>query len=151
MAATAIVRLVRMSTMAESLAAVPLFADLSQRDLRQLAESMHEKSYDAGQEVVTEGEGGVGFFVILEGGARISVGGKERGVLRAGDYFGEIALLDGDLRSASITAEEGLRCAGMTAWHFRPFVRDHPDVGWALLKALARRVRDAEARLGTSA
>src|SRR5919199_3130078 len=107
-----------MSDMAESLRAVPLFAELSDRDLRQVADSMHEKTYSAGQSVVTEGEGGIGFFVILSGSARASVGGEQHGVLRAGDYFGEMALLDGETRSASITAEEDLRCAGMTAWHF---------------------------------
>jgi CRP/FNR family cyclic AMP-dependent transcriptional regulator len=135
-----------MSAMEDSLRAVPLFAELSKKDLRQLATSMHEKSYAAGEEVVTQGEGGVGFFVILEGSAAVAVAGKDTGVLRAGDYFGEMALLDGDIRSASVTAEEGLRCAGMTAWNFRPFVRDHPDLAWALLKALAKRVRVAEAR-----
>jgi CRP/FNR family cyclic AMP-dependent transcriptional regulator len=137
-----------MSQMAESLRAVPLFENLDDRALRRLAESMHEKSYEAGQEVVTQGEGGVGFFVILEGSARASVGGQEQGELRAGDYFGEMALLDGEQRSASITAGEGLRCAGMTAWHFRPFVKDHPDIAWALLTALARRLRLAESRQG---
>src|SRR3954447_2167018 len=135
-----------MNVMAESLRAVPMFAALSDRELRRLAESMHEKSYAAGEDVLSEGEGGVGFFVILEGRARVSVGGREAGVLRAGDYFGEMSLLDGDIRSASVKAEEGLRCAGMTAWHFGPFVRDHPDLAWALLKALAKRVRVAEAR-----
>ena len=134
-----------MSTMAESLKAVPLFSELSDRELRTLAQSMHEKRYEEGQEVVTQGESGIGFFVILEGGARVSVGGQERRTLKAGDYFGELALLEGDSRSASITAEQSLRCAGMTAWHFRPFVRDHPDIAWALLKELARRLRQAEA------
>jgi CRP-like cAMP-binding protein len=137
-----------MTTMAESLRAVPLFAELSDRDLRQLAESMHEKAYSTGQEVMTEGEGGIGFFVILEGTAHVSVGGRQQGELRPGSYFGEMALLDGELRSASVVAGEDLRCAGMTAWNFRPFVRDHPDIAWALLKALARRVRDAESRQG---
>ena len=135
-----------MSAMADALRAVPLFAELSSRDLRRLAESMHEKAYSEGDEVVTEGEGGVGFFVILEGSARVAVAGKELSVLGPGDYFGEMALLDGALRSASVTAGEGLRCAGMTAWHFRPFVRDHPDFAWDLLTALARRLRAAEAR-----
>jgi CRP-like cAMP-binding protein len=134
-----------MSKMADSLKAVPLFSELSDRELRTLSQSMHEKSYSEGQEVVTQGESGIGFFVILEGGARVSVGGQDRRTLKAGDYFGELALLEGDNRSASITADSGLRCAGMTAWHFRPFVRDHPDIAWALLKELARRLRQAEA------
>jgi CRP-like cAMP-binding protein len=58
-----------------------------------------------------------------------------------------MALLDtGGQRSASITAGDGLRCAGMTAWNFKPFVKDHPEVAWALLKTLAQRLRAAEAR-----
>lgn len=134
-----------MSTMAESLKAVPLFSDLSDKELRALSQSMHEKRFEAGQEVVTQGESGIGFFVILDGGARVSVGGEERRTLKPGDYFGELALLEGDSRSASITADEGLRCAGMTAWHFRPFIRDHPDIAWTLLRELARRLRQAEA------
>jgi CRP-like cAMP-binding protein len=134
-----------MSTMADSLKAVPLFSELSDKELRALSQSMHEKRFEQGQEVVTQGESGIGFFVILEGSARVSVGGQKRRSLKAGDYFGELALLEGDFRSASITAEEGLRCAGMTAWHFRPFIRDHPDIAWALLKELARRLRQAEA------
>ena len=132
--------------MTESVRSVPLFAELSDRNVRQLAESMHERSYTAGQDVLTQGEGGVGFFVILDGSATVNVGGQETGTLGPGDYFGEMALLDADERSASITAGEGLRCAGMTAWHFRPFVMDHPEVAWALLKTLAQRVRAAEAR-----
>jgi CRP-like cAMP-binding protein len=134
-----------MSTMADSLKAVPLFSELSDKEVRALAQSMHEKRFEDGQEVVTQGESGIGFFVILEGGARVSVGGQERRTLKAGDYFGELALLEGDSRSASIAADGSLRCAGMTAWHFRPFIRDHPDIAWALLKELARRLRQAEA------
>ena len=136
-----------MSATTDSLRSVPLFAELSDKDLKQLAQSMHEKSYSAGQEVITEGESGLGFFVILDGTANVSVGDEEGRPLGAGDHFGEMALLNaGGQRSASITAGEGLRCAGMTAWHFKPFVRDHPEVAWALLKTLAQRLRAAEAR-----
>jgi CRP/FNR family transcriptional regulator, cyclic AMP receptor protein len=136
-----------MSATTDSLRSVPLFAELSDTDLKQLAQSMHEKGYSDGQEVVTEGESGLGFFVILEGSANVSVGGGEARSLGPGDHFGEMALLDmGGRRSASITAGEGLRCAGMTAWNFKPFVKDHPEIAWALLKTLAQRLRAAEAR-----
>ena len=57
-----------------------------------------------------------------------------------------MALIDGERRSASVTAEEDLRYAGMTTWHFRPFVKDHPEVAWALLTAMVKRVREAESR-----
>lgn len=135
-----------MNAMVESLRAVPLFADLANRDLKQLADSMREQTFAAGDEVVAQGKGGVGFFVILEGTARVIQDGEERARLSAGDYFGEMALIDGDLRLASVHAEGELRCASMTTWNFRPFVREHPDVAWALLTALVKRVREAQAR-----
>jgi CRP/FNR family cyclic AMP-dependent transcriptional regulator len=136
-----------MSAMVDSLRQVPLFADLAPRDLKRLADSMQEMQFAAGKEVVAQGKGGVGFFVILDGTARVSQNGDERAQLRAGDYFGEMALIDGDDRTASVHADSDLRCAAMTTWNFRPFVKDHPDVAWALLTALVKRVREAQARL----
>jgi len=132
--------------MVDSLREVPLFADLSRRDLKRVADSMKEMSFAPGQEVVAQGKSGVGFFVILEGAARVSQAGDDRGLLTAGDYFGEMALIDGDDRAASVHAEGDLRCATMTTWNFRPFVRDHPDISWALLTALVKRVRETQAR-----
>ena len=135
-----------MNAMVENLRQVPLFADLGNRDLKRLADSMKELSFAAGQEVVAQGKSGVGFFVILEGAARVSQGGEDRGLLTAGDYFGEMALIDGDDRAASVHAEGHLRCATMTSWNFKPFVKNHPDVSWALLTALVKRVRESQAR-----
>jgi len=135
-----------MSAMVDSLREVPLFADLPPRDLRRLADSMQELSFAPGKEVVSEGKGGVGFFVILDGAARVTQRGEDRGLLTAGDYFGEMALIDGNDRMASVHAESELRCAAMTPWTFRPFVRDHPDVAWALLTALVKRLRETQAR-----
>jgi len=135
-----------MNPMVDSLREVPLFADLARRDLKRVADSMKEMSFASGQEVVAQGKSGVGFFVILEGAARVSQAGEDRGVLTSGDYFGEMALIDGDDRAASVHAEGDLRCATMTTWHFRPFVRDHPDIAWALLTALVKRVRESQAR-----
>ena len=135
-----------MSGMVDSLREVPLFADLANRDLKRLADSMQEKSFEAGKEIVSEGKGGVGFFVILEGTARVSQGGEDRGRLTAGDYFGEMALIDGNDRTATVHADTALRCAAMTSWNFRPFVKDHPDIAWTLLNSLVKRVRQAQAR-----
>ena len=134
-----------MNAMVESLHAVPLFAELSRRDLKRLADSMQELSFPAGHQVVAEGKGGVGFFVILDGSARVTQGGEDRGQLTAGDYFGEMALIDGDDRVASIHAEGDLRCAVMSPWTFRPFVKEHPDVAWSLLTALVKRMRATHA------
>jgi CRP-like cAMP-binding protein len=134
-----------MDTMVDSLREIPLFADLANRDLKRLAGSMQEMSFPAGAEVVAQGKGGVGFFVILDGTARVTQGKATRGLLTAGDYFGEMALIDGEDRAASVHAESDLRCAATTTWHFRPLVKEHPDIAWALLTAMVKRVREAQA------
>ena len=131
--------------MVDSLREVPLFADLSGRDIKRVADAMQEHSFHPGKEVVAEGKGGVGFFVILEGTARVTQHGEDRGLLSSGDYFGEMALIDGNDRVASVHAETELRCGVMSPWTFRPFVREHPDVAWSLLTALVKRMRETHA------
>ncbi|HET9077417.1 MAG TPA: cyclic nucleotide-binding domain-containing protein [Acidimicrobiales bacterium] len=126
---------------------VPLFARLSGKDLKSLAASMKERTFSAGTVITEPGQGGVGFFVIGAGTATVTVGGEARRTLRAGDYFGEIALIDDGPRTARITADTDVSCYGLTAWDFRPFVQAHPDVAWSLLQTLAQRVRESEARL----
>jgi CRP-like cAMP-binding protein len=106
---------------------------------------MKERRFKEGAEVTTEGAGGAGFFVIVEGNATVSVSGEARATLGPGDYFGEIALIDEGTRSASITAATDLLCYGLTAWEFRPFVEEHPQVAWTLLQTLARRLRESQA------
>jgi CRP/FNR family transcriptional regulator, cyclic AMP receptor protein len=124
---------------------VPLFANLSEEDLETLANQMKERTFKEGAAVTSEGLGGAGFFVIVEGNANVSVGNEQRGTLGAGDHFGEMALIDEGMRSATITAATDLRCYGLTAWEFRPFVEEHPQIAWALLQTLTRRLRDAQA------
>ena len=102
---------------------------------------MGERAIAAGAEIVTQGEGGIAFFVVLEGEATVSVDGAERRVLRSGDYFGEIALIAKDPpRTATVTAASDLRVGTLTSWNFRPFVLEHPEVAWELLELLARRI-----------
>jgi CRP/FNR family cyclic AMP-dependent transcriptional regulator len=133
-----------MSASIDALQAVPLFAELDERDLEQIARQMHERRFPEGTEVTKEGATGAGFFVIAEGVAEVWIGGERRGTLMAGDHFGEIALIDEGRRSASITATTDLLCYGLTPWEFRPFVEEHPKVAWALLKQLARLFRQAQ-------
>ena len=94
---------------------------------------------------ISEGASGAAFFVITQGEATVSVHGEERARLGAGDHFGEIALLDEGVRSATVTAETELRCYGLTPWEFRPFVEEHPQVAWTLLQTIARRLREEQA------
>jgi CRP-like cAMP-binding protein len=124
---------------------VPLFSDLQEKDLEVLARQMHERRFPEGTEVTTEGATGAGFFVIAEGNADVSIAGEHRTTLGPGDYFGEIALIDDGVRSASIVAATDLLCYGLTPWEFRPFVEEHSQVAWALLQTLARRNREAQA------
>jgi CRP-like cAMP-binding protein len=130
----------------ETLAKVPLFARLKPRELERLAKRMSERRWSEGDVVITEGKGGIGFWVIEDGNATVSVRGKSVGSLGPGDHFGEIALLDDGPRSATVTAATDLRCQGIVAWEFGPFVQENPEVAWPMLQTLATRVRDAEAR-----
>ncbi len=125
---------------------VPLFADLERRELQGLASSLKERTYEDGEMIASEGQSGVGFFVIEDGEARVTVRGQERGRLGPGDYFGEVALIDDGARTATVTAASPLRCYGITAWEFRPLVESNAGIAWKLLKAMARRLREAEQR-----
>ena len=125
---------------------VPLFSDLDDRELREIAQSMKERTFSAGDTVTEEGKGGVGFFVIDDGTATVSVGGAERASLGPGDYFGEVALIADVDRTATITADSDLRCYGMTFWDFRPLVENNASIAWKMLQAMAQRLKQAEQR-----
>ena len=131
-----------MSAPTELLRQVPLFQSLSRDQLDTLARSFRERTFPAGSAVTTEGQGGVGFFVIESGSATVTVHGEERRTLGAGDYFGEMALIDEQPRSATITADEELRCWGLTPWEFRPLVESNAAIAWSMLQTLAKRLRE---------
>lgn len=132
-----------MSAPVELLQRVPLFASLERDHLEMLARSFKERTFQAGSEVTSEGAGGAGFFVIEEGSATVSVGGDERRRLGSGDYFGELALIDDSPRSATIVADENLRCWGLTSWEFRPLVESNASIAWSMLKTMAQRLRES--------
>jgi CRP/FNR family cyclic AMP-dependent transcriptional regulator len=117
---------------------VPIFQGLDRRELERIATSMKPRTFRAGDTVTSEGQGGVGFFVIEDGQAKVTVGGENRRTLGAGDYFGEVALLTDSPRTATITAETDLRCYGMTSWDFKPLVETHGSIAWKLLQAMAK-------------
>jgi CRP-like cAMP-binding protein len=123
---------------------VPLLSNLDKKDLKAMSREMSERTFPEGADVTVTGHTGVGFFVIDEGRATVRVGDRVIASLGPGDYFGEMALIDKGTRSADITADTELRCYCMTAWSFRPFVRNHPDLAWALLEAMVGRVREAQ-------
>ena len=124
---------------------VPLLEGLADDDLAELATRFRERVYDAGAPVVSRGSSGAGFFVIAEGEATVGAVDRPVARLRRHDFFGEVALIDGGRRSADITAVTNLRCWGISQREFRAFVRQHPEVAWALLEVLVARLRAAEA------
>jgi len=99
---------------------------------------MKPRVFNAGETVTAEGQTGVGFFVIEEGEATVTVAGDERRKLGPGDYFGEVALLNDSARTATITADSELRCYGLTSWEFRPLVETHGSIAWKLLQAMSK-------------
>jgi CRP/FNR family cyclic AMP-dependent transcriptional regulator len=124
---------------------VPLLEGLADDELASLSARFRERSYDRGAPVVSRGSSGNGFFIVAEGKAVVSAGGREVGRLGKHDYFGEVSLIDGGRRSADITAETNMRCWGISRKEFETFVKSHPRVAWTLLEGLVARLRAAEA------
>ena len=135
-----------MAEVVDTLRAIPLFANVPDKQLKRLAAAMQERTVAAGEELTVEGRSGVGFFVIESGEASVSQGGEEIRTLGPGDSFGEMAVIDSGPRSATVRATTDLRCRGLTPWEFRPLVNSNPEIGWALLETLVARLRDAESR-----
>lgn len=126
-----------MTKLTDELKRVPLFSDLSQRQLRGLARDFKERNFRPGATVVRQGHmSGVDFFVIAEGKATVTVDGREVGRLAPGDHFGELALIGERVRLSTVTADTPLRCLSMASWDFRKFVNANPDVAWKLLQYL---------------
>ena len=123
---------------------VALFEGLDESELGRLAERFQERTVPEGGVVVEEGSTGTSFFIIAEGEVSVSIGGELRATLGPGDSFGEMAVIDEDVRSASIVAATDLRLYFLTPWEFRPFVHEQPEVAWKLLQSLSRRLRAAQ-------
>jgi len=125
-------------TLADDLKQVPLFSSFSQRQLKRLSRDFRERSFACGTTPVRQGHmSGIGFFVILEGEASVSIDGKEVARLGPGDYFGELGLIGQRLRTATVTAETPmLQCAELASWDFRRYVTENPAVSWKLLEHL---------------
>jgi CRP/FNR family cyclic AMP-dependent transcriptional regulator len=126
---------------AEVLGALPLFARLGRRQLRGIARLASVVDYWPGEVMVQAGERGDSFYLMLEGRARVL--GKSR-VLRSGDFFGEMALVDGGPRSATITATSAVRVMRLPRQAFLRALKQDPQIGLAILETLAGRVRRLE-------
>ena len=129
------------------IASVPIFESLSKRHLKKVAGLTTTVSFDAGDTVIQEGEPGDSFFVAVSGQAKVIAGGKTVHRLIPGDHFGEISLLDGRPRSASVVAETPLSLLKVPRGPFLRLVKDDADLARALLASLARQVRRVDRSL----
>ena len=128
----------------ELLSKIPLFESVAKKDLRTLAKVATDMTYEPGTRLSAQHELGVTFFVVIEGEAEVSANGKVVARLKDGDFFGEMSIIDREPRSADVVALTPLRCLVFTRWVFRPFLKEHPDVAWAMLEVLVRRIRALE-------
>ena len=147
-------RLIRLdpNDTARALAKVPLFAGCSDADLRDIAGLAHLLSFEDGATIVPEGEEGLGFYLILSGEASAVQGGREINRMGSGQFFGEIALLEGTPRTASVISVGRTVCLGILRSDFRPLLVRQPRIALRILEEEGRRIdpSGAEAR-GTMA
>jgi CRP-like cAMP-binding protein len=128
----------------ERLEEVPLLAGCSRKQLRAIARISEVLEVPGGTVLARRGDAGEEFFMILDGHARVEVSPRKHGKLEPGSYFGEMSLLDGGPRSASVTAETPLRLLVIKRRDFSTLLREAPDLTESLLATLSRRLRHAE-------
>jgi CRP/FNR family transcriptional regulator, cyclic AMP receptor protein len=127
----------------EALARSTLFGGLSQRDLRWIAKGTELYTFGDGRVIVEEGKPSEGFFVILDGTAKVTRGGRTIRRMHGGDFFGEIGLLDGGPRTATVVAEGPLTALVLLRKEFLSVLREEPNVAYRILRGSARRLRTA--------
>lgn len=130
----------------EALRNVDLFAGLSRRALEKVAKKTRTVSHLEGKELTTEGKDGVGFHLILDGSVDVAVHGAVIKTLGPGEYFGEISLIDGKPRSATVTTTSSAATLSLVAWEFAPLLDEEPELTKVLLMVMCARLRAAEAR-----
>lgn len=136
-----------MSTTLDSLARVPMFREIPRKGLERLERLTRERSYKAGDTICKEGDEGVGFFLISSGKVEVTRAGHQLATLAAGDFFGEMALLDNHRRSATVTAVDPTVCLAMLRSDFIAELRSNADLAVEMLSLLSRRLRALDERL----
>jgi CRP-like cAMP-binding protein len=130
----------------DTLAQIELFADLDKSDLSRLAKATLVREFNAGDVIVREGEAGVAFYIISKGTVEVvkalgTAGEQVVGTLKQGTFFGEMALFDNQLRSASVRAATDCECLVLTKWDFNAEMSQNSSIAIAMLGVLARRIR----------
>jgi CRP-like cAMP-binding protein len=130
---------------------VPLLSCLNQRELKRLAKNVREQTFSPGTTVVREGKmSGVGFYIVSDGEASVSIGGKEVARLGPGDYFGELGLLGRRERTATVTAVTPLTCQVMATWDLEELVMSSPGTAWKIVRHLVDMLAEEQAKHASS-
>ena len=136
-----------MADIAELFASTALFNAVSKKDLGKLAKDVHDRTFPAGTALTDAGEFGSIFTVIATGRATVALRDVAIGSLGPGDFFGEMALIDGtNVRSAAVTADTEVRALMLTQPVFRSFAKSRPEILWPLLELMVKRLREAQER-----
>ena len=125
------------------LSRVPMFSSLGKKSLQTIADSASERTFNPGDAIVTQGEVGIGLFLVAEGQVHVEKSGKTVATLGPGNYFGEMALLDEQPRSANVRAASQARCLVLSPWEFWGTVGKDPEALRTLLKETVRRLRQS--------
>ena len=130
---------------AQAAANIPLLAVLKPREREQVLRTAREQTYAPGEVVVNEGDPATRLYLISSGRARVEVGRTGKvGTLEAGDFFGELALIEEHGRTATVIAETELTCILISAWEFRASLEEHPEMAIPMLKAIISRLHARE-------
>ena len=136
-----------MASNSDLISAVPIFSQLPKKALARFAASAIERKFVEGTNIVTEGEPGVAVYIIAEGTVAVTHPGEAepRATLHEGSAFGEMSMLDGAPRTATIKALTPVTCLALPRWDFVAEIRANGDFALELLEQMSRRVRDLEA------
>ncbi len=128
------------------LSGVGLFEGLTKKEAGFVLQFMRDQDFPAGKVVVEEGTTGGRFFLIVSGTALVTRRGRRLRRLEAGDSFGDIALIDGGPRSATVTAKSAISTLSLAVWNFKAALLENPSITYKLLLVLCKRLREAESR-----
>lgn len=131
----------------EMLQKTPLWSGLSKQDLKLVAKLAHERKFESGHAIVTKGEAGIGFYLILEGAVEVRSDGKPLSKLGPGQFFGEMSIIDNQPRSADVIAVEPSRVLILSAWSFKTLISDNPKIALKMMQEFVRRLRNTDKSL----
>jgi CRP/FNR family transcriptional regulator, cyclic AMP receptor protein len=138
-----------------ALRTAPLFSQLDERQRSRIGDLMTIRRFDSGTTILRQGSSAVALYLLLDGQVEVTREPEEGGravslvTLQPGDIFGEMAVLEDDTRSSSITALEPTRCALLSRWELLQELRRHPELAIEMIRVLARRIRVMDERLAS--